>query len=436
MQKSLFYKLASLPFVVAVLIFAGCSDDETPGNLPPEIEFLTGAGFIDGSTELAAAETFSVRLRTMAGDNDLAALNVLEDGVRIDANRIVSQSVEGIEFNPPQSRAGVPEAAKGSGVWELTVTAQSTMGTVVTYGFEIEDAAGNRDLVSLDITTFGDLGVSLVPGADYVSEDTELDASATSFTVRLAATRGTASLDELTVLEEGVAIAADRITIADVVADGNPYALLDVDKNGFELDVEIQIANPGTRNYTFQVSDTDGNAVEVSVAVGSGTPVTEINGVLLNQAGEAGTGGVDLDTGDGTGSNDAAAELQDEGINENLPQDQNWRRQISGANNAEVRTPDLNVLPENFSFDNVKTQEEIVNAFDTGLALTGDDSACNCTDNVSGEEVSEPVVAGDLFVVKRDDNYYLVRVDEVNEVFIAPDTPGNNDDNYELSIKF
>lgn len=435
MQKNFLFKLASLSLALAVLLYSGCTEDGTgPDNpLGPVIEFVNDPGFLTGSADVAAGQAFSVKLRATAGDADLQSLRVLEDGARIEASRITSMSVEGItDINPPQSLAAVPAGAEQSGVWEITVEAQPTPGTVVTFGFEVTDDNGNRDIVSLDITTFGDLGVMLQAGAGYVSSDTTLDASATEFTVRLAASRGDSPLDLLSVEQDGNLIEASRITIEGVPADNNPYELLDIDQNGFDLEITVALDAAGQSDYAFIVTDETGNSVQADVRVGAGTAVTELNGVLLNQGGPQGQGGLDLDDGISTGTttgNFEIAEIEDEGINLDLSPANNWRQQISGINGSVIRTPDYDNLPENFSFENIRTQEEIIAAFQSGLALTGSDASCNCSDSTSGEEVSEPVATGDLFLVNRGDKYYIVRVDAVNV------EPTDNSDNYEMSIK-
>ena len=160
-----------------------------------------------------------------------------------------------------------------------------------------------------------------------------------------------------------------------------------------------------------------------------------VTGALLNQGGDTGTGGLDLDEGISTGTttgNFELAEIEDEGINLNLSADENWRRQISSINGTEIRTPDFSALPETFSFENVNSKAEIEAAFEGGLALMGsDDIPLNATtDNEAGEEVSEPVEEGDIFLVKRDDRYYIIIAREVVT------TDNNNEDFYSFDIKY
>lgn len=273
-------------------------------------------------------------------------------------------------------------------------------------------------------------------GSGLISADTDLFPG-TSFTVSVTVDDGDNPLEVLTVTENGSNVPAANLTFdAGAVTAQNPFLIVGADANGttYDITVEPTRSEEGDYVYEFTVTDTEGRSESVSLTINyEGTPIEmTITGVLLNQAGPAGQGGVDLDTGASVGSDDADAELQDEGINLDLPPANNWRRQISGANDAVVRTPDMSALPENFSWENVSTREEIVAAFDSGKALDGDDSlsAGSATDDIANEEVSEPVEAGDLFVVFRNGRYYLVRVDAVRA------TDGNNMDQYELSIKY
>jgi hypothetical protein len=91
---------------------------------------------------------------------------------------------------------------------------------------------------------------------------------------------------------------------------------------------------------------------------------------------------------------------------------------------------DPSALGENFTFADVKTQEAIVAAYDAGVALadgTSENPSCVTT---AVTDVSDVVVAGDIFAVLANGTYYLFQVDEVNPSF------GDNDDNYVLSIKY
>jgi hypothetical protein len=295
--------------------------------------------------------------------------------------------------------------------------------------------------------------ISFNSGVGLTSADATL-APGETFAVELSALPGDNPLQTFTFLVDGVA--PDAASIGDYFNDftlngtaetpNNPAGLFGSFKDGATIGIEIVPFGQvdGTIvTYSFEIADEVGETAIVSLdieIVDPATPIdTTLTGLLLSQAGPAGTGGLDLDTGEGTGSSDSDAEIQDEGINEDFPQSTsaNWRRQISSANNAQIRQADLNALPENFSFDNVTSKEAIEEVFNTGTALDGDDSACNCTDSTTGEAVSEQLNGGEVFAVLRDGRYYLIRIDDVVLVYTGQDNqPGNNDDYYEISVKY
>ena len=236
-------------------------------------------------------------------------------------------------------------------------------------------------------------------------------------------------------------LAASRFTIkGGALTSNNPLLIVGADKDG--VTYEIDITPSGTEQvgdfitYTFTVTADDGEVasedIVITIADLPGTPLTsDISGVLFNQAGPAGTGGLDLDTGTGTGSADADAEIRDLGLDCTMnPGTFNWLRQIGTVNGADMVRIDQTAI-EGFDFATIDKKEPIADAFTTaGIALS-DGTSTNCA---NGNETTVPnssqVAEGDVFVVFANSNYYMIRVDAVNE----NDT--NNEDNYELSIKF
>jgi len=284
--------------------------------------------------------------------------------------------------------------------------------------------------------------VALVSGAGLVDGDETVD-PAQVFTVRVEATAGTADLNSLEVLEDGNRLANSRFTLFDVIGNkditpvNNPQVLAPITSNG-QVEVEISITAPdveGPYTYTFEVTDGSqlADATEITITVENPlTPLSDsLTGVLLNQAGPAGTGGLDLDTGDGTGSSASESEIRDMGLDCTIPAPGlNWRRQIGTINGAEMRAVDMTAV-ENFTFDNVSSVEEILGAYESGIELN-DGESINCANASTTEvtDVTEVLTAGDMFVVFSNDTYYLIRIDEVNE------TDMNNNDNYVISIKY
>lgn len=271
--------------------------------------------------------------------------------------------------------------------------------------------------------------ISLVVESGFVSDNAEVEAG-TEFKVKLRVQTGSSELRSVRITEEGANLATNRFTVNNgAIASNNPFLITGTSKTGatYEIAILVHEGFQTTKRYSFEISDernlTDVVFMDITT---KGEPVTTINGVLLNQAGPAGQGGLDLDTGMGTGTvstnpTSTNAEIRDMGIDLSKPNATNWRQQIAGMNSAVIRTIGGG-MPENFNFDNVQFREQIVAAYDSGNDLT-------LTDATTGLKITSPLKVGDTFTVKRDDKYYLIKVTRINV------TTNDNMDSYEFSIK-
>lgn len=270
--------------------------------------------------------------------------------------------------------------------------------------------------------------ISLVSDAGFIGGDAEINLGDVIF-VKVSALPGDEDLSSISLKEDGANLATSRFTInKGAITSNNPFLITGTDVSGaaYELAITSDDEANSTHTYTVEVADKAGltSAVSFSITV-KGTPVTEINGVLLNQGGPAGQGGLNLNDGSSTGtvSSDptaADAHIKDEGIDTDLVAADNWIQRISGLNGSVIKIPGAN-MPENFSYENITTQEALIAAFDVAdaLAETNDD----------GELVTPVVNVGDVFLVQNGTDYWILRTDEVNVV-----TDGNSD-NYVFSIK-
>lgn len=275
--------------------------------------------------------------------------------------------------------------------------------------------------------------VSLVAESDIVSDDAEMDPK-TPFKVKLRTTPGSNQIKTIEILEEGVKLPVDRFKVVesgDTLTSNNPLLVVGTSKGGsvYEIIVTAHAGYNVTKRYTFEVTDDNNLTDEVTIDIT--TKVIELSGkLLLNQAGPEGQGGLDLDTGKSVEGEDPKvasykeAEINDEGINTDLALDKNWRQRISavGDNGASIRYPGTS-MPENFDYANVTTYDQAKAAYDSGKAFTAADP------RGGSEKVSEVVKVGDVFLVKRDSNYYIIKVTKINV------TPADNKDSYEFSIK-
>ena len=276
-----------------------------------------------------------------------------------------------------------------------------------------------------------------------------------AFTVNVTVTPGDNPLNALSLTVGGATVPGASIvdyvtkisSNSEDITPQNPQAIDASRENGATYTYEMvpfgQLEGE-TVTYGFEVADKAQERASVSfditIVAPPGTPIdTTLAGILLNQAGPAGTGGLDLDAGVGTGSANPDAEIRDLGIDCTINQEveENWRAQAGSVNGTDMVMVDVSAQPEGFSFENVKNKEEIVAAYDSGIALADGVSTSPSCAQTPVTDVSDKVEAGDLFVVKKGDTYYLLSIDEVNFVHgFAADPLINNNDNYVISIKY
>jgi hypothetical protein len=178
-----------------------------------------------------------------------------------------------------------------------------------------------------------------------------------------------------------------------------------------QLEIDIMILAPelgGNYDVEIELADADDNGSRVSLSYFVQDVVT-IDGTLVNAAQADSTGGLDLDSGQGTGTDDANAEILDLGTNDDPPAE-NWNQQIE-ANDTSLVT--LAVLPPDFDFDGVLTKARVQDSFNEGIEIIN----------------SEEVEVGDFFAVRRGDDAYILSVTAVNV------TPDNDNDSYTFDIK-
>lgn len=267
----------------------------------------------------------------------------------------------------------------------------------------------------------------------FYSEDTTIgleNDGAIEFSVGLEGTDSTPTLKTLEVFLNDVKVDGSLVSIT--AADGtdignnNPALLISPFDTTFQFEVTLQTMEAfGVNTFRFLLTDSGNETSETSIIITTEeaiviveTPLEgNLSGILLNQAGPAGQGGLDLDEGVSTGSANVIAEIKDNGIDSG-PVATNWKRTISTVNGTNIRTVNAASLGENYNFDNVETIEEVQAAWSTGDAVTGNST--------------QVITVGDEFIVESADGsrYYLLQVVEVNL------TNNNNADNYVFNIKY
>ena len=424
-MKTFNYTKRILPiFIMIAVMFASCGEDlggflEEDNNVAPSAGLLAEGGFVLGSETVETEEAFKVKLSTSSGTANLKSVAIKEDGVIVDFSRLTINGV-GASANPILLFTPDTEGF----IWEIEVVAHSDVSTK-SYLFEVTDELDLTNDVFVDITTT--VGVPVPPSLEYLGNTSFSATPGSIISIPLNVVAGNKPLSHIAV-SEGADFIEDlsRLYFGDMDTNfsANPHPLIEADQNGFEKNVYLRVSdNPGSQSYRVFVVDGNSDGAFVDIVVNTGTPTTLFEGILFNAGGVAGTGGLDLDDGISLGSRDAASEIKDEGIDLDLPATQNWKKQLSGVNGSEVRyaLAGEGGAPEGFTFDGVTIKEEIIAAYDNGVAfdLRNDDN----------EMVSYELSIGDVFSVKNGENYYLVMVREINVV------SSGNADHYVMDIK-
>lgn len=397
--------LLLLPIALGLIFLQSCEEDPIVTPLGPDISFTAGGG----SITLNPGETFTVTVTATTGDAELNGFILTEDGGPIDVSRIM---IEGQSV--PSSSLLLTGDQRNGFTFEIDIVAHDEADITRTYAFQITDDNQNTDQVSLDVSTEKvPSTLSFVENPPYFWMDAMVPANQL-FRVKLTGLAGSSPMNFFTVLEDDVAVDVSRLEFNGVQPAENPLLLSGTEQDSFCYDMFIRAHDSGVSTYAFEIADADGEVMRVSFDISAGTPVDSQKVVLLlNAGGGTGTGGVNLITGQSTGSSDTSAHLVDRGIYINLPMANNWIKKIAPGPDAELRVPGANA-PEGFSFTNATTKEIIQAAFDTGDVITE----------------TEVVTVNDLLLVLKNGTYFLVQVNAINE------TIDNNEDSYELEVKF
>ena len=406
----------------AAMFMTSCGEDiiDVPGTGggnedAPQVILVDQAGAISADADVAAGETFTVVVDATSSVAELNTFSVEQDGVALDPSRYTINGT-----TPGSSINLLFGDDRTAFTYEVTVTAQEEK-TFATYAFVVVDDNNEAGSASLSINTDFEVMGGDVPPEVSVGGNASVELDPNSlYSINVSATPANGQLASITVYQNGALITdLSRLEFAGTDFDANPYGLPSQFVDGFvDEKLFIRVQDSGSAVYAVEIADEFGNitafekTVTVEIVV-TGTPVTLLTGVLLNQAGVAGTGGLDLDTGNGTGSMDAAAEIRDSGI-DGGPVATNWLQTISAVNGSTLRTVDTNGLPESFSFAGIETVEQINDIFNfNSVAYSG-----------------SVVLVGDLFTVQRaDGKAYLLEVTNINN------TVADNLDSYTFSIK-
>ena len=402
--------------IIAAIVMVSCESDPGTGGgdpiMPPNISATSSA------TILTPAETFTVSVNATAGDAEMNTFTVLENGVQLDPSRIT----EIVGLSAVNNPALLFEGDRASFTYDVSIIATTQVGDH-TYSFTVDDE--NNRSASADIFITVEASPATINYDGSMSITDVLPGNLVS--LNLDVSQGTFPMSSIAVYEDGVLIDdASRLELAGVAFDANPNLLTEDQKAGFSEMLLIRVhETAGTKSYTVEIADDGGQLSTLSLDITAGTSLTELQGVLFNAGGGQGTGGLDLDEGISTNSDDASAEIKDLGIDTDLPLDQNWIQRITAINGFEARYlfAGQSGLPETFTFDGISFKEQIPSLWENSTPFTSEDVN-------TGEKVSFIMEVDDVFIVSDGVKYYTFIVREVNLREM------DNSDNYVLDIKY
>lgn len=406
------------------LLLISCGEDPlvNPTVNAPSVSLGTGTGITSADVTVDLGASFTVQVLGTKGTNLMKTLTIEEAGTKVDISRLTFASGGGAN---PLLLTGTNTSSMDV---KVTIKAHSDVSTKA-YRFVVTDDTGNSASKSINITTKGTPPVISAPSTDHVVEVNVNSLFSTKFKVA----KGTAQLQSIEVLiDDKRATDSSRFFYHELTKpfNANPFAIPTADKDNLDKDIIIRSPmTPDVYKYTIKFIDAAGLSSSKNITATVGKKVTMLTGILLNQSGPDGQGGLDLDTGKSTGTvssdpTSATAEIRDEGI-VNLTNDPTWKQQISGMNGSVVKyiVKGKNGISETFKFEDVTFSEQIPALFTNGTDFTLKSTTGN-------RDVSNKVAVGDIFVVKNGAKHFLLVVKNVKI------TTNDNSDSYTFDVKF
>lgn len=246
------------------------------------------------------------------------------------------------------------------------------------------------------------LGATFLPGEE--------------FSLTVMGQEGTEKLNAISIREGDDLMDLSRIKINGDAINANPTLLFADDKTQFNFEITISAnTEPGSYSGSVILFDEVNRTANINFdyIVDRPSDLDSLMGVLFNAGGPQGRGGMNLETGEGTGSLDGSAHIRDLGIDLSLPMAENWRQKIAPITQNGVTLRQISNPP---AFSEIIYSEQISELYTLGT-------------EVSSEGTEEKVQVGDTFVVRQADQYFYFVIREVNV------TPTDNDDNYVIDIK-
>ena len=397
------------------VLWSGCNKEEVVA--PPEGKpIISLSANTTGARTIKPGESFVSLISIKRGGNKLRGLNIFENDSLVDVSRIKINNTTILGnpyFFPPQNNENV-----NLRIEILSLRANNDF----VYRFVVTDFGGESAQAERTITVKSD-----PPKLKFNGPDLTIATIDQSARFKVNGVRGSGLLKSLEILQNNVKIDASRIMFGTFSPATNPFILPSTDENVFDKDLLIRSPSLAANyTYTFILRDDLDAIATDSAKVLAGIPATElVSKNLYNAARTNGLGGIQLKDGTSVSTASNIADLIDTGIDTTVTNASlNWKRQFRAGQNVEVRRIIIgnNGVPQNFSYINIFTKEQILDLFSKGVNFTLKDK--------EGRLISDPVQIGQIFVVKKGNEYYLI------EVAAVVQTPNDNEDYYRLNYKF
>lgn len=402
-------------FGIFLLIITGCSKDEIVA--PPEGKPLISlSANTSGAKTIKPGEAFITLVSIKRGSKKLRGISIFENNTLIEPERVKIDNkliLGNPHFFMDENNENI----------SLRIEINSLRANNdFNFRFVVSDFGGETAEASRTITVKSD-----PPKLKFNGPNITIATINQTARFKLNGIKGSGLLKSLEVLQNNVRIDPARLSFGSLTPTANPFLLDGTDASVFDKDLIVR--SPGqAANYTYTFvlrDDLDAFGTD-SARVLAGIPVTELVSKNLYNAARGGNfGGILLKDGSSLGAQSILADIIDTGIDTTVANSSlNWKRQFRAGQNVEIRRVIVgtNGIPQNFSYINIFTREQIADLFSRGTAFTLKDK-----DEIL---ISDPVQIGQIFVVKKEMDFFLIEIAGVIQ------TATDNEDYYRFNYKF
>lgn len=415
-MKNNLSKILGLFALGGLAFFQSCTSDDGTGiggggSDSPSISLDSGTGFITSDATVAPGDTVYFKVSAAKGEENLKTFTIKRNGSNESKDNLIFDGAAAAA-NPKLIAA---DAEKSSFTTEVGVIVPNENGQSYTYLFEVADDANLSSSRSVVLTTEAVADTLSLTFRTPSSSSVIIDSDQFLFDFTAEASAG---LKSLTIYLDGAILSPDSIlsVARDSLYAANPLTL---SGNTFGDTVEISLGR-ALSEVMFKITDNRDSTYSKTFTIDTRLPndLEEFTGIKVYNAVGSGLGGLDLDASGGVSAVSSLGsefEIKDAGIDGGVTSpNENWKAKIVPAAGVTIKP-----VPASFelSYDNAVTHASLVTAYG------------NLTGEVTSTGETAVVQQDDAFIVKKGDNYFIIKVTAVSEA------SGTNDDFFEISAK-